>query len=300
MRLVGLTHRVCVSEVDWVREHNKVQFQVVVVGVVEDELPRYFLPFTESQGETSVGDMSAQLRLCREAPFVPIEGGASLELLRRIAEEEPSRAVRNAFAKIEAWSRQCAERVVADLYAFAILNLQSPAQPTIYFILGPVTTKIAGRLGYLYLPPEVTVAILYTEPGDLMTAILAEDTGVFNFDLWYFREREARGVDDTSEGEKLGPYPGNLEKDMLQTYFIRPRKSGPRSPLPVRVDILAQGITDTELAQKKRAVEKILYEQVRARAVPTRNTKPEETMILPNCLEAARVAAEVFVRELLA
>ena len=41
-----------------------------------------------------------------------------------------------------------------------------------------------------------------------------------------------------------------------------------------------------------------LYQQVKARAVPTRDTQPEETMILPNCVEDARMAAEAFVHDL--
>jgi hypothetical protein len=290
LRLVGLSHGVLLSGLDRVRKTKRVEYYVVVVAVVEGEARRYFLPFSWGSKPGDISNVESQLELALRSAFVPIEGGAPFELLEGLAENDQLQAARHAFRAVRDWALRYADRVIADLYAFAIRELFAAGTQTVFLILGPVTTKIAGRLGYLYLPPDVTIAIVHTDPQDLMTSILSKEAGLFDFDLLHLDEEDLA----VASGE-LGPYPGSLDQAMLQTYFLRPPRVGARAPLPIRADILAQGITERALDEKRVLVRRVLGDSSRTQARPFKREVREDTIVLPSVVWDARDEAERFV-----
>lgn len=190
--------------------------------------------------------------------FSLYEAGTSISLLKGYFGPEFKKdelvLVKKAFQKLKNFASPCAERVTADLCCQNILRTikNTKDEEIIYFFIEKsATDKMLGRLGSLYLDlSKIIICFLSYEPEDLMTTVMSSQTGKLHFDIHRLMPSESY--------DKLGPYPGSPEDAIKQTYFYKPRAVDPSAEfLPIRFDIFAQGLSETNIEEKSNEIQKI-------------------------------------------
>jgi len=191
--------------------------------------------------------------------FSLYEFGTSLTLLRSYTSNkinsEELLSVKKAFRHLKRIVSQCSERVIADLCCSIILDVlrKNSEDEITFFIESPMSDKMLGRLGTLYLDLDrVTLVFLATRPSDLMTTVMSQHTGKIRFDIHRLMSEESN--------EFLGPYPGDSEDSLIQTYFFKPKPISYESGnyRPIRLDIFSQGLSRETLEKKKDDLQKLL------------------------------------------
>lgn len=193
-----------------------------------------------------------------KSPFSLHESGTLISLLEGYFGTEFNKSnlasVKRAFRMLENLASPCADRVIADLCCQIILYSINSNRgiDLIFFVEKAATDKMLGRLGFLYLDlSNVTICFLSYSPRDLMTTVMSSYTGKLYFDLHRLLISESYG--------KIGPYPGSSEDSLMQTFFYRASPIKPPAEfLPIRFDIFAQGLSDTEIEAKSEKILKIL------------------------------------------
>lgn len=192
-------------------------------------------------------------------PFALYEFGLPISLLKsfsgnRISNEDLI-SVKSAFLQLKNIASQCYERVVADLCCDLILEeikKNTDESELFFFIEKSMSDKMLGRLGSLFLDlSNITITFITMRPSDLMTAVMSYQTGKITFDL-------QRLLSDENT-EFYGPYPGNSEESLIQTYFYKPGATdGKGSYRPMRLDIFAQGLLIDEIDKKRKKLQNLL------------------------------------------
>jgi len=196
--------------------------------------------------------------------FSLYETGTSLSVLKEYFGPEFKKdelvLVKKAFQKLKSFASPCVERVIADLCCQIILETITKDDEGIYFIEKSATDKMLGRLGSLYLDlRNITICFLSYAPDDLMTTVMSSQTGKLHFDIH-------RLMSSVSYG-KFGPYPGSSEDAIKQTYFYKhPSISEeflpiPAEFLPIRFDIFAQGLSESDIEEKSEKIIKIFEDK---------------------------------------
>jgi hypothetical protein len=163
-------------------------------------------------------------------------------------------SAREAFKQLKNFASQCCERISADLCCQVILQeiRQRRDDDLIIFIEKSASDKMLGRLASLQLSLEnITICFLTYKPSDLMTIAMSNQTSKLRFDI---NRLMSSDVDDF-----LGPYPGDSEDSLMQSYFYRPPLLGDsgESFAPMRLDIFSQGLRLDETESKKEMIKKI-------------------------------------------
>lgn len=199
-------------------------------------------------------------------PFSLYELGTPIAILKTYMGDkiktEDLKSAKKAFKSLRNFSSQCYERIIADLSCQVIMeelrNLQN-GQHLIFFIEKSASDKMLGRLASLYLNLEkATICFLSYGPSDLMTTVMSHQTGKLSFDIHRLMTQEITDF--------IGPYPGDFEDSLTQTYFYKPLN---KAYLPFRIDIFAQGLLIDKIEKKKDMVKKIFEDSA--------NTEPDIT-----------------------
>lgn len=167
-------------------------------------------------------------------------------------------SVKNAFRKLKEVVSQCSERVVADLCCDIILkeikkiNEDSQQDELVFFIDRFNSDKMFGRLATLNLNlTKITIVFLTSRPSDLMTTVMSHHTGKITFDI-------SRLMHEEFGDGFIGPYPGDSEESLVQTYFFKPKPIAGGPYRPMRFDIFAQGLLADEIYEKKEILRNLL------------------------------------------
>lgn len=197
-----------------------------------------------------------------KAPFSLYQLGTPIAILIRFMDANKIRkkdftSARKAFRELKNFAAQCSERTIADLCCKVILGeirTRENDEEFVFFLEKSASDKMLGRLATLNLNlDKITVCFLSTSPSDLMTTIMSNQTGKLHFDI--NRLMTANYYDDFP-----GPYPGDYEDSLIQSYFYRPSpindKAGDYTPM--RLDIFAQGLLINEVEKKKAKIKKLL------------------------------------------
>ena len=215
------------------------------------------------------------------SPFYLYELGIPITLLKiysanRICKEDLI-SVKKAFRQLKYVASQCYDRVIADLCSDLILNeikINDDDNELVFFIEKPMSNKMLGRLGTLHLNlSKVTICFITSRPSDLMTTVMSYHTGKITFDI-------QRLFSDDSH-DFIGPYPGDSEDSLIQTYFYKPppEKEGGQF-LPMRLDIFTQGSLRSMIDDKKELLNELL--------IPgTNNTEHDRSSLEPRQLVPA-------------
>jgi len=198
-----------------------------------------------------------------KTPFTLYELGIPITILRsymgsRNIEKDDLISAKKAFKKLKNFASQCHERILADLFCEIILSeieKESSSKHIIFFVEKSASDKMFGRLASLYLDlDKVTICFLVFDPSDLMTTVMSYQTGKLHFDI--------HRLMTTDTSEPLGPYPGDSEDSLVQTYFYKPAKL-PRGGeyCPIRLDIFAQGLLKDKIEEKKDLIRRVLHSE---------------------------------------
>ena len=192
-------------------------------------------------------------------PFALYELGIPIAILRSYMGSEIKKedliSTKKAFKELKNFASHCYERIIADLCCQILIKevrQQRDNEHIIFFIEKSASDKMLGRLASLYLDlDKVTICFLVFDPSALMTTVMSYQAGKLHFDI------NRLMTEDTSDF--FGPYPGDSEDSLIQTYFYKP----PRLPegggyRPMRVDIFTQGLRRDEIDRKKELIKDIL------------------------------------------
>lgn len=161
------------------------------------------------------------------------------------------------FEKLKKHSSQCLNRVVADLVTSVVINTISKfiddKAKNIFFIEGVESNKTVGRLGYLYLDSKInTFAFLSYKPQSLLTDILNTSNSNLQFDLYYFQR---------NKGNISKVIPNDFRESLTQfVLFDTTVAESEKRVLPVRCDIMSQGISANDISDKVNSIESYLGE----------------------------------------
>jgi len=213
-------------------------------------------------------------------PFTLYELGTPIAILRNYMgtamSKEDLASAKRAFKGLKQFASQCHERVTADLCTQVILR-EIKALPIdrhlVIFIEKSASDKMLGRLGSLYLNLEkVTICFLVFEPSDLMTAVMSYQTGKLHFDIHRLMSSDVSDL--------LGPYPGDYEDSLTQTYFYKPSStSGGGEYRPMRLDLFTQGLLRDRIEEKKDEIREILHPESPDKESLGRDSEPR--LLLP-------------------
>lgn len=194
--------------------------------------------------------------------FTLYELGTPMTLLKSYTgggiSAEDLRSVKEAFRKLKGVVSQCSERVVADLCCDIILKeinaVENRQKKLVFFIDRFNSDKMFGRLATLNLNLDrITIVFLTGRPTELMTTVMSFHTGKISFDICRLMHKEF-------DGEFVGPYPGDSQESLAQTYFFKPKPiaSDMGSYRPLRLDIFTQGLSADEIYEKKELIRRLL------------------------------------------
>jgi hypothetical protein len=191
-------------------------------------------------------------------PFSLYKSGIPITILQqymggKINKSKLSSA-REAFKQLKDFATQCCERISADLCCQIILQevLSRENHQLLIFIEKSASDKMLGRLATLQLDlSNVTICFLTYQPSDLMTIAMSNRTSKLRFDI---NRLMSAGLVDF-----IGPYPGDTEESLLQSYFHQPipRGEGGESFSPMRIDIFSQGLRMDQIEDKKELIKKV-------------------------------------------
>lgn len=188
-----------------------------------------------------------------DIPFTLYELGTPISILKTYMgdkiDKEDLLSVKRAFKGLKNFASQCYERVIADLCCQIILEKISNMpenRELLFFIEKSASDKMLGRLATLNLNlDKLTLCFLIYNASDLMTSVMSTQTGKLHFDI--------HRLMNTDITDYLGPYPGDAEESLIQTYFYKPMDYR-----PMRVDIFAQGLLRDKIEAKKELIKSVL------------------------------------------
>lgn len=166
-----------------------------------------------------------------------------------------------AYQEMQRIAANNVNKVLADMVACVVVEVikelaqQNPEAENIFFIDSAEKNKIIGRLGYLYLDSNhCTVAFVSYRTGDLLTDVLNAGNDSIQFDIHYFDRKNSRRGKDYSE-----IIPNDFMESLTETVFydLSSSESGERL-LPLRCDILSQGLSKSETKKKVEHIQAVL------------------------------------------
>jgi hypothetical protein len=260
MRIVNIKHKVVTRDEEQLLE---------MAGSDVKKFKYEYIPIvaynTKSKDKT---DLTAPEILCFKNkdgdsvfPFTLYEMGTPITLLKSYTlgniSADDLRSVKKAFEKLKGVVFQCSERVVADLCCDIILKeIKNPQKDELVFFIDSFNSdKMFGRLATLNLNlNKITIVFLTSTPSDLMTTVMSYHTGKITFDIYRLMHEEF------GDGF-IGPYPGDSEESLVQTYFFKPKPIAKGQYRPMRLDIFAQGLLTDEIYEKKELLRNLLVDE---------------------------------------
>lgn len=191
-------------------------------------------------------------------PFSLYKSGIPITILKQYMSGKIDKtkllSAREAFKELKNFASQCCERISADLCCQLILQevMDRQENDLIIFIEKSASDKMLGRLATLQLSlKNITICFLTYKPSDLMTIAMSNQTSKLRFDI---NRLMSSNVDDF-----IGPYPGDSEDSLIQSYFYRPSPlgEGGEAYSPMRLDIFSQGLRLDEVESKKEMIKTI-------------------------------------------
>ena len=178
-------------------------------------------------------------------------------------------SAREAFKQLNNFASQCCERISADLCCQVILQeiKQKGNDDLIIFIEKSASDKMLGRLASLQLSlKKITICFLNYMPSDLMTIAMSNQTSKLRFDIHRLMSSDIQDF--------IGPYPGDVEDSLIQSYFYRPlpRGEGGERFAPMRFDIFSQGLRLDETESKKETIKEIFFNPQKSLRDPNYNS----------------------------
>jgi len=243
-----------------------------------------FVPIVAHNKKKSVNDELTKPLLETfndKTPFTLYELGTPLAILKGFVgdkiRKEDLISARRAFRELKNFAAQCYERTLADLCCQIILR-EIDALPDerklICFIERSASDKMLGRLASLNLNLDrITICFVISSPTDLMTTVMSSQTGKLHFDV--------HRLMTTDFGEVSGPYPGDFEDSLIQSYFYRPLPTTQRGGeyAPMRLDVFAQGLERDRVEEKKELIKNVL--KPNSAYVETNPSQLEPRTLLP-------------------
>jgi len=215
-----------------------------------------------------------------ESPFSLYKSGTPIAVLKsyigsNIHKDKLSSASR-AFKELKNFASQCCERITADLCCQVIMreiNKTEGTQKIVFFIEKSASDKMLGRLASLQLNLDnIIICFLTFDPPNLMTIAMSNQTSKLHFDI--------NRLMSSDNPDFFGPYPGDSEDSLIQTYFHRPFsiEEGGGEYSPMRFDIFSQGLRRDEIEEKKEKIEQIFSS---SEDTETEQTKTEPRKLMP-------------------
>lgn len=232
-KIVGLTHNTESLDMDGVLKKKRFEF---IPGIAYNIL--------NLQDNNIIEEKTDHMELPK--PFVLFAQGTPIELIRKFITTEDLSSAKMAYSKLMDLAYKNIDRIIADLYCSLIISIVDESRDSdevIFFFDGSAWDKILGRLASLYLPDRITFCFLTYKTEQLLTSIIAKATGKLDFDLLRIMNDE--------NSVPIGPYPGSFEDSLTQTYFYRPNRGGKEKLEPLRLEIFAQGLLESEFVNKK-------------------------------------------------
>ncbi len=128
-----------------------------------------------------------------------------------------------------------------------------------------------GRLASLQLNLDnIIICFLTYDPPNLMTIAMSNQTSKLHFDINRLMSSDDPGF--------FGPYPGDSEESLIQTYFHKPspveEDGGEFSPM--RLDIFSQGLRIDEIDNNKKLVKEIFSDSKNIDSKEQKRTGPRK------------------------
>jgi hypothetical protein len=216
-----------------------------------------------------------------ETSFSLYRSGTSVAVLKKyigngsINKNKLSSASR-AFKELKNFTSQCCERITADLCCQIIMKEitgKEAEQTLVFFIEKSASDKMLGRLASLQLNlDDIIICFLTFDPPNLMTIAMSNQTSKLHFDINRLMSSDDPGF--------FGPYPGDSEDSLIQTYFHRPptAEEGGGEYSPMRFDIFSQGLRRDEIDNKKEIVKEIFSNSKNTDSEEQKKTVPRKLM----------------------
>ena len=216
-----------------------------------------------------------------ETPFSLYRSGTPIAVLKKyigngsIDKNKLSSATK-AFKELKNFTSQCCERITADLCCQIIMKEitgKEAEQTLVFFIEKSASDKMLGRLASLQLNlDKIIICFLTFDPSNLMTIAMSNQTSKLHFDI--------NRLMSYNNPDFFGPYPGDSEDSLIQTYFHRPflAEEGGGEYSPMRFDIFSQGLRRDEFEKKKEKIEEIFSS---SEDTETEQTKTEPRKLMP-------------------
>ena len=217
-----------------------------------------------------------------ESPFSLYKSGTPIAVLKSYIGDNFHKSklslATKAFKVLKNFTSQCCERITADLCCQVIVKeiederKKGDSQTLVFFIEKSASDKMLGRLASLQLNLDnIIICFLTFDPPNLMTIAMSNQTSKLHFDINRLMSSDDPGF--------FGPYPGDSEDSLIQTYFHRPSsiEEGGGEFSPMRFDIFSQGLRRDEIDNKKEIVKEIFSDS-------ENNTDKEQTETEPRKL----------------
>ena len=218
-----------------------------------------------------------------EYPFSLYKSGTPIAVLKSYIGDDFHKSrlslATKAFKELKNFTSQCCERITADLCCQAIVKeikkerKKGNSQTLVFFIEKSASDKMLGRLASLQLNLDnIIICFLTFDPPNLMTIAMSNQTSKLHFDI-----NRLMAYDDPGF---FGPYPGDSEDSLIQTYFHRPpaAEKGGGEYSPMRFDIFSQGLTRDEIDNKKEIVKEIFSDSENNTEKERTETEPRKLM----------------------
>ena len=218
-----------------------------------------------------------------ETPFSLYRSGTPIALLKSYISDNINKnnlsSASKAFKELKNFTSQCCERITADLCCQVIMkqiteSKKERTRKTVFFIEKSASDKMLGRLASLQLNLDnIIICFLTFDPPNLMTIAMSNQTSKLHFDIYRLMS--------SSDSDFFGPYPGDSEDSLAQTYFHRPltAEEGGGEYSPMRFDIFSQGLRRDEIDNKKEIVRNIF--SISGNNTETEREKTEPRKLMP-------------------
>ena len=218
-------------------------------------------------------------------PFSLYKAGIPITILKKYMGDKIDKtrllSAREAFKQLKNFASQCCERISADLCCQVILQeiRDSKNNDLVIFLEKSASDKMLGRLASLQLSlSNITICFLTYKPSDLMTIAMSKQTSKLRFDI---NRLMSSNIEDIIE-DFIGPYPGDSEDSLIQSYFYRPPPRGADGEpfAPMRFDIFSQGLRLDQIELKKEKI-KGIFSDVK---VKHSYKDPNDSSVLPRLI----------------
>jgi hypothetical protein len=216
-----------------------------------------------------------------ESPFSLYKSGTPIAVLKSYIGDNFHKSklslATKAFKELKNFASQCCERITADLCCQVVMKeikeerRKGNSQTLVFFIEKSASDKMLGRLSALQLNLDnIIICFLTYDPPNLMTIAMSNQTSKLHFDI--------NRLMLSHDSDFFGPYPGDSEDSLIQTYFHRPptaeKVGGEYSPM--RFDIFSQGLRRDEIDNKKELVKKIFSDSKNTDSKEQKKTVPRK------------------------